>query len=209
LEPLVLRKAPRYSTDRLIQFLPFLSLLHFSFTFFFFFFLLVYKSPSLHPSTCIAGVHFLFPSPSISFIDQRFSFLLITRVPFLHYPVVHSVLHSFITQPFTQPFVTHIRKRGVFPLGRGFGGEKKRRNFEVGWSWVYLLSFFIISIVGIYCYVSQGGGTSTVLYEYFVLGCLMDWCGVLCLARKNPVGWVVGITRGCIRVSIAWASEGL
>lgn len=119
-----------FVTDRLMQLLPFLSS-HFSFIFFASFFvrsqISFLASLYLHCwRTFFSFFLFLF----LLLIDASLSVTLLTRVRSLPN-------RSFITQLFTQPFVTHIRKR-VFSFEGGFG---KKRNFEVGWSWVYLSSF--------------------------------------------------------------------
>jgi len=166
-----------------MQLLPFLIISLFIY-FFAGFFLFVHKFPSLHLSTCIAGVHF-FSFSFFSFYWSMLLFLLHYSLAFVHYPIVRSLISSFAHYPIIHSVVLYSHTQaGVFLRGGVRKKEKIWGRLELG---VFIV-IFVIFILKIYCYVSQRGGTNTVLYEYCV-GCLVDglvWCALP--REKSPIG---------------------
>lgn len=110
-----------YVTDWLMQLLPFLSLFHFSFIFLRAFFFVRSQISFLASIYLHSWRTFFFLSLFLLLINASLSVTL----AFVHYPIIHSAVRYSHTQA------------GVFLRG----GVWKKKNFEVGWSWVYLSSF--------------------------------------------------------------------
>lgn len=165
-----------------MQLLPFLSLFHFSFIFLRAFFFVRSQISFLASIYLHCWRTFFFSFSFFSFYWSMLLFLLHYSLAFVHYPIVrslpnYSLSHSLLTYA-----------SGCFSLKGGV--RKKKRNFEVGWSWVYLSSFssFLSSK---YIAMSLSAEAQILYNTSIVLGVwLTDWCGALCPVRKVWLAWV-------------------